>query len=166
MLLCAVLHAPDLFWVILPLLPAAPYLLFAQHLGASFDGYPKIQEYIKQVKGRTAVAQVLQLHEQAATYGNRNYFSGVIWGAHSNRQTCGIAAVISGGHRRDACRLYSVTSTEYKFGVLGVRAATSWRLCKWWFHGMVFKIRVCTCMIGGVHVCRPWWSSGMSCSLQ
>lgn len=57
---------------------AAPYLLFAQHLGASFDGYPKIQEYLKEVKARTAVAQVLKLHEQANTMGQRNYFSGLI----------------------------------------------------------------------------------------
>jgi glutathione S-transferase len=60
------------------LLHAAPYLLFAQHLGASFDAYPKIQEYLKAVKARTAVAQVLKLHEDAQTYGNRDYFSGVI----------------------------------------------------------------------------------------
>jgi glutathione S-transferase len=60
------------------LLDAAPFLLFAQHLGASFDGYPKIQKYLQEVKARTAVVQVLKLHEQADTMGQRDYFSGLI----------------------------------------------------------------------------------------
>ena len=60
------------------LLHAAPYLLFAQHLGATFDGYPKIQAYLRDVKARTAVAQVLKLHEQADTMGQHKYFSGLI----------------------------------------------------------------------------------------
>ena len=60
------------------LLHAAPHLLFAQHLGAAFDGYPKIQAYLREVKARTAVAQVLKLHEQVDTMGRLGYFSGLV----------------------------------------------------------------------------------------
>jgi hypothetical protein len=56
---------------------AEPFLLLAEHMGATFTAYPHVKQYVDRVKGRKAVAQVLQLHEEAGMH-QQDVFGGVV----------------------------------------------------------------------------------------
>ena len=54
-----------------------PFLLLADHMGATFSDFPHVKQYVERVKGRKAVVKALQLHKEAGM-PQKDLFGGAV----------------------------------------------------------------------------------------